>query len=427
MSFILSMTRRLPWIISCGAILSILWVTTGLHAQETAPTITVQQTSEISGVLGRWSISRPDNTKKGSSKELNTVDKVVPGRYSFFVDPPESSTTNITVIRNDIEEKTSVVPQVTFEAQEGDNILIITHYTFPRTGDAIVNSDPSGLNFTLSGPNNQEFKGVTPQFYQSVPVGQYSVVYEQIDGCTLPPRKSILIEENGRAEFNLNLQCDLADEMRQEEKQNTLPDFVSVRHNLRDVTLHDVAVTTWYAPYVKIAADREIMSGSKDANGELTGEFNPGGNVSIAQLLKIAHEVANVDENAMRGGPENTAARNQWFEAYMNSCEKRGWQVCLNRSENPGRNATRAEVVATLVQAFNIPRIWPTGTVFTDVKFSTRYASSIETGVTEGLIEGLKDENGTLTGAFAPKAPITRAEISKIVAKALELYVLVGE
>jgi len=120
--------------------------------------------------------------------------------------------------------------------------------------------------------------------------------------------------------------------------------------------------------------------------------------------------------------PLNIAARGTWFTQYIASAEKQEWLVYQDSRIDPTRPATRAEVVATLVQAFDVPRLWPTGSMFNDVSRRTRYAASIETAVTLGLVSGYTDANGSPTGVFGPNNSINRAEIAKMLTLAIELF-----
>jgi hypothetical protein len=166
-----------------------------------------------------------------------------------------------------------------------------------------------------------------------------------------------------------------------------------------------------------------IMSGYKDENGNLTGLFGPADNVSLAQLAKIAHKLAGIDETKTTMSPQNIRARNTWFSQYYASAEARGWLAFRNTRTDPEQLATRAEVVSTILQALDIPRIWPKGIMFTDVQIETPYSSSIETAATAELVSGNADADGTPLGTFSPDNPINRAELAKILSTAMDLFI----
>jgi hypothetical protein len=86
------------------------------------------------------------------------------------------------------------------------------------------------------------------------------------------------------------------------------------------------------------------------------------------------------------------------------------------------RNATRAEVISTVIQAFKVSELPATGTGFTDVTLSTQFASSIEQAFRDGVVSGYSDQDGNPTGLFGPAEPVNRAEFAKIVTIAMQVY-----
>ncbi|MBU2259336.1 S-layer homology domain-containing protein, partial [Patescibacteria group bacterium] len=199
-------------------------------------------------------------------------------------------------------------------------------------------------------------------------------------------------------------------------EQNKSLIYVTATVDGQSVTFTDVPLETWFAPYVNTSIRTGIMSGFKNNQGNLMGLFGPESNVTIAELVKIAHELSGIDETKARWIPRNLLARDTWFEQYFASSEILGWQVFTDTRLDPGRNATRGEVVTTILQALDIPRKWPKGQMFSDVAISTQYSSSIETAAKDGIVAGYED------GEFKPEDPINRAEIAKIISLAIELY-----
>jgi hypothetical protein len=89
---------------------------------------------------------------------------------------------------------------------------------------------------------------------------------------------------------------------------------------------------------------------------------------------------------------------------------------------NPSKNATRAEVIATILQALDVQRFWPKGEMFNDVNFETPFASSIETAARDGVMSGYNDALGNPSGEFRPDGAINRAETAKLVTLAVKVY-----
>ena len=201
-------------------------------------------------------------------------------------------------------------------------------------------------------------------------------------------------------------------------------DFVTIRWNNAPFTLTDVPRSAWFAPYVRDVANKEIMQGYKDINGRPTGIFGPERNVSIEELVKMAVVAAGIQTQACAGELKNTEAKGRWSEAYFLCAEEKGYAIFSDGTIDPLRQATRAEVVATILQAFNVqPKpVLETDTTFSDVPPSIQFSSSILTASADGVIGGYMDSKGRPTGIFGPSNPINRAEMSKMLSIAGQLY-----
>lgn len=210
----------------------------------------------------------------------------------------------------------------------------------------------------------------------------------------------------------MNVVCD---NLKVEDTNEKALNFVSVSIDGKTVVFNDVPITDWFATYVYQAAKTKVLTGYQDANGILNGKFGPGDNVTIAQLAKVAHKIAGIDESKSRHDVENKRANGQWFEQYFASAEERHWEVWRDRRVDPSRPATRAEVIATFLRVLQVPTIWADGKTFGDVHPAHPYANAIETAALDGLIDA--------GGNFRPDAPINRAELAKMVANASEIYI----
>ncbi len=375
--------------------------------------IVLEQKSPIE-TIGSWTLIYPSNEKMERSNDRVSIDALPPGRYTLIVRPPEGMTTMIELLRGNEVVQTVDHPQITFQAQDGDAFALTITYEVSEGGTVGVNSDPSGIKFELTGPDNLKRTGTTPTFYENLPQGNYSVKY-QPTGCPLPPAVSARMDKEKRADFSIRIVCDTL------ELENGRGDaeIVHVDINGESVAFTDVPVDEWFAPYVETVARREIITGYKDADGRFTGLFGPGNPVTLAELSKIAHEMGTANEQAATQSTMHAAAKGTWFEKYFASAEERGWTIYLDPELDPHRPATRAEVVVTLLQVIDVPMQWPKGGVFGDVRPSTRYSGAIETAADIGIIEGTG--NGSLKN-FNPASPINRAEISKILIEIQEKF-----
>ena len=63
----------------------------------------------------------------------------------------------------------------------------------------------------------------------------------------------------------------------------------------------------------------------------------------------------------------------------------------------------------------NVRTVWAEGKTFGDIKPTDKYANAIETAAADGLVDS--------GGDFRSNEPVNPAEMAKIIAKAIELYI----
>lgn len=379
-------------------------------------TIEIIQQAEIKNALGNWTLIRPDNsriTMNQSNRYIN--DQAPSGQYTLLIENADGATAFIRVFLNDDLISTSSVPSVSFKLSKDDRYRIEATYKFTITGKISVTSQPAGVPFAIRGPNDFREEGVTPASYEEAPRGPYSVQYNPPAECQQPNAQSDNLEKDGRIGFSIRLICDALDAMANDEFERQL-NYVTLTVGSQKIPLEDAPIDAWFATYVHKVSRTGIMSGYKDEEGNYTGQFGPGDPVSLAQLAKVAHKVAGINENELSGTPKNSRAIRTWFENFYTSAELRYWNVFLDPNIDPARSATRAEVIATLMQALDVPRIWPKGEIFRDVLPNAPYAASIETAAADGIIE-------SSTNAFRPNDQINRAELAKIISLTIDKYI----
>jgi len=370
---------------------------------------------ETPDVMGHWTLIRPNNERTEGDAPTYAFSGLTSGNYTFSTTLPQGASVIIEVYENDELTKTIKSPQASFAMHEGVDIFLKIAYAYTRTGKVIVNSDPAGLAFSIKGPNNLEERGVTPASYEGYPEGQYTAYFDEIEGCPMPPAQSGRMQKDGRISLQVNIQCaNIANTNAAKDIKKTL-EFVSVILDGKSVTFNDVRLSDWFAPYVSIAAKAGVLSGYKDENDQYNGMFGPGDNVTIAQLSKIAHKVAGIDETKMRAPTQNSKAKGQWFEFYFASAEQQWWEVWRDKWLDPSRPANRGEVIETLLRAFNVRTVWAQGKTFDDVLPTYKYANAIETAAADGLID--------TGGNFRPDDLINRAEVAKMIKGAIDVYI----
>lgn len=397
-----------------GLTISMLTFAEEAPRQDGTGSIEIEQKNTFGTTIGTWTLLAPDGERQKSSVAAKSLAGLAAGTYTILVDVPAGMKSSIRLYDQGKQISFADRPQLTFQLAAGNGLHIVIHHVPTRTGTVSIQSDPNGITFHLSGPNNLKLDGQTPASIPDAPEGLYTVLYEPLQDCgTIPPRSGKLIDK-GRLSLSVSLKCDLADKIR---KRNTTTDdtHVTIKIGNRDVSFRDVPVDAWFAPFVARAAQQNVLMGYNDASGNPTGEFKPSDSVSIAELAAIAHRLSGTDESPYQNvEPENLGARRQWFAPYVASAENRGWIVFNDPKLEMLRPARRAEVIVTFLQVLDVPLRWQKGSVFTDISVRTRFANAIETAAGDGVLQS--------SDTFRPEDPINRAEIAKLIAKTLEVY-----
>lgn len=183
-----------------------------------------------------------------------------------------------------------------------------------------------------------------------------------------------------------------------------------------DVSFTDVPASEWYYNAVSFVAGRGIVSGYKDDNGNPTGLFGPGNQVTIAEILKMAYEASGRSTSSCKRTVNLAQANSHWAKPYVSCAEDDGMRV-LNSGTDLNRGATRAEVVAIIHDAFRVQV--PAGrSPFSDT-VNHPYESDIALAAANGVVSGDKGTDGRPTGTFRPNDGVIRAEAAQIIFKSL--------
>lgn len=387
-------------------------------SQADAATLVIEQ-KNVTESIGKWTLIKPDNERLHGVGPLQTLNDAAAGSYLLIVEPPQGATTKIRVYRGDEVIDEIDRPQISIALTEEENLNVVIHYALIRVGGVAVRSDPLGIPFKMTGPNETRYEGVTPMDYQRVAEGLYSVQYESLEGCVTAAPKSDVLQKESRISFTVTFDCAAADKLRERQNGPKDPEFVEVGN---DLFFRDVPQSSWFATYVFDVAKLGILTGYRDESGNPTGDFGPGNAVTVAELATIAHRAAGLDEKSMTLIPGNPLAQNQWFSSVISSAEQRGWTIYNDLTIDPLRPATRGEVLVTILQALDVPMGWAKGQMFRDVTPRIAYAAAVETATLDGIVDGRTDESGEATGSFGPTDPVNRAEMAKIMKLALDLY-----
>lgn len=190
------------------------------------------------------------------------------------------------------------------------------------------------------------------------------------------------------------------------------------------VVFADVPSGEWFAPFVRDAAERGIVSGYRDTNGKFTGKYGPVNSVTLEELAKMSFLAAGLSRVSCPMIPSNPLAKGRWSEIYVSCAEHEGFAVYADGTVDILRPATRAEVTMTVLQAFGagMRDSPPAGVKLKDVSDSTLFANAIYTAIQDRVVSGDTDASGNPTGIFRPGDAVNRAEISKIMSAAMQVY-----
>jgi len=183
--------------------------------------------------------------------------------------------------------------------------------------------------------------------------------------------------------------------------------------NEMPVLFADVPLSAWFAPYVSYAVEEKIATGYADADGKPKGEFGVANPVTYAEVLKMALRAANKDAVPLPP-PRNASAQGTWASPFVAQAESLGLSL-FTPSLNVHMPAPRGAVIQTILEVIGLP-IADQDPAFSDVPPGHLHASAIATAAFYGLIGGDTDAQGIPLNTFRPDAPITRAEVAKIIA-----------
>lgn len=417
------MQNRIISLFSLCAALLLVSVPVTLQAQENDTPLTGVGTMEFElfgpeetpEITGHWTLVRPESERTEGDDTSFSFKELNAGNYIFTTLLPEGTSATIEVYNNGELVDTLARPQASFSIHDGVNIMMKVYYAYTRTGTVAVNSEPAGLSFSLKGPNGMEMRGKTPASFEGYPEGQYAAYFDDIEGCPALPTQSDRLVKDSRITLQVEVVCDNLKNLNLEVNTEKSLEFVTVNIEGQTVVFSDVRLANWFAPFVYKVVKAGVVSGYKDRVGAYTGSYGPEDNVTIAQLSKIAHKVAGIDETKVRVPVQNTKAANQWFEAYFASAEQNWWELWRDKWLDPSRPAKRGEVIGTILRALKVRTVWAEGKTFGDVIPTHKYANAIETAAADGLIDS--------GGNFRPDDPINRAEVAKILANVIDVYI----
>ena len=206
-----------------------------------------------------------------------------------------------------------------------------------------------------------------------------------------------------------------------EEMSVRFDDLVEQLSGPSERTFTDMTPGAWYERYVRGVTQWGIVSGYTDEEGRALGRFGPGDPVTIAQMLKMALEAAQVDETKCGSNPAHPQAQGHWAMQYVACGEEKNMRI-LRTFTNLDRPALRGEVLVIIHDAFG-DRVPPLLSIFDDTA-DHPYEADIAYASVLGIVSGDTDRWGNPLGRFRPNDQINRAEAAKIIYEKLKSEVV---
>ncbi|MFH1218717.1 MAG: S-layer homology domain-containing protein, partial [Candidatus Peregrinibacteria bacterium] len=162
----------------------------------------------------------------------------------------------------------------------------------------------------------------------------------------------------------------------------------------------------WYFDSVMTMKEDGYVSGYKDAEGMLTGEFGPSNNVTVAEALKMAMEASGMSVLPGNGG--------HWAEqaGYVAAAQSIGLGNMINLG-NLDKAATREEIAVIVAEVFEFDTSAGYENVFSD--YNGGFGGQVQAVYDNGVFTGEGD-----TGKFNGSSPINRASMAKVINFALD-------
>lgn len=159
----------------------------------------------------------------------------------------------------------------------------------------------------------------------------------------------------------------------------------------------DVKESDWFRSYVEKAAEAGLMSGTSG------GAFDPGRELSVAEILVLAYQL-----HSKAGGGALPQAEGAWYMPYYQYCLDNG--IVTEGQSDLTRKATRFDLVSILDSAVPAGRMEPVKEVASipDLAETDPYGEVVYKWYRAGVVSG--DQSGRFNGA----GNISRAEVAVI-------------
>lgn len=167
----------------------------------------------------------------------------------------------------------------------------------------------------------------------------------------------------------------------------------------------DVSQSKWYYDYVENLASKRII------NGYPNGDFRPDNRVERQHVCVMVAKAAGLSSQGKRANFSDVPRNSETSPFIATLQEKGAVGGYPDGTFRPKRSVTRAEIAAIIAQGFDIKSAGTVGGLKDIVGHWGE--GMIRRLASNGIIKGYPD------GTYRPNAPVTRAELSKIITVAM--------
>jgi hypothetical protein len=278
-------------------------------------------------------------------------------------------------------------------------------------GDAIVGSKDKlmrdnvaaivkvGANVPLQFSNE-----VTLSIPLDLPNGSVVLLYTSLDGITWTASGQGVVQ-NGVLVVKTNHFTYFAVAMTSKTKTAAQMAAETAQQGFTDTVGH------WAASFIKQLTDLGVVS------GKTATTFAPDDYITRAELTKIATKAFNITINPTPNStPFSDVLLTEWFAPYVIAARDAGIvKGYENNVFSPNGLVNRAEALKIILVAGGFGST-DSEALFNDVAPDSWYAGYVTFASKKGIVSG---KSATL---FAPEDYITRAEVTKIVSKVMEMH-----
>jgi hypothetical protein len=193
--------------------------------------------------------------------------------------------------------------------------------------------------------------------------------------------------------------------MTSDKSTETMVSAVPVALTANDLKFTDLS-GNWAKSYVETLALRGVVNNAQ--------EYRPEGNLTRAEFLKIVGNSSGWKLGSTASSFTDVKSTD-WYASYVAYAVSKGI-ISSGSKFRPNDTITRAEVAKILIGALGKTPSASKSSSFLDVSVTNSLFAFIQAAKENGIFEGQKFGNSLI---FRPNDSITRAEIAKVVVKAM--------